>query len=76
MARAVERGGIPLAHLLSAQRRELRRQLGVRRALVEVRAQLVVTMRGLAREQGQKLPRCDTDVFVARIRKAGLDCGR
>jgi transposase len=35
MARAVERGTIPKAHVLSPHRRKLRRQLGVRRALVK-----------------------------------------
>ena len=35
LALALERGGIPVAHLLSPHRRELRRWLGVRRALAE-----------------------------------------
>jgi transposase len=70
LARAVERGGIPVAHLLSPHRRELRRQLGVRRALVETRANLVTTMRGLAREQGDKLPSCTTASFAEAVRKA------
>src|SRR5688500_4798911 len=46
LARAVERGGIPLAHVLSPHRQDLRRQLGIRRALVETRAQYIVTIRG------------------------------
>jgi transposase len=68
MAHAVERGGIPVAHLLSPHRRELRRWLGVRRALVETRAQLVTTLRGLAREQGVKLPGCHTPNFPKIVR--------
>src|SRR6185369_5804821 len=52
LALALERGGIPMAHVLSPHRRELRRWLGVRRALVESRANLITTCRGLAREQG------------------------
>jgi len=40
LARAVERGGIPMAHVLSPHRRELRRQIGIRRALVQTRANL------------------------------------
>jgi transposase len=72
MARAVEKGGIPLAHLLSPHRQELRRQLSVRRALVETRAQYVTTMRGLARELGCALPSCDTEHFVAKMRKTML----
>lgn len=73
LAHAVERGGIPLAHVLSPHRRELRRQLGVRRALVETRSQLVTTVRGLAREQGEKLPKCSAEHFVDNVRKRRLD---
>jgi len=73
MARAVERGTIPKAHVLSPHRRKLRRQLGVRRALVETRAQLVVTMRALAREHGHRLPSCSTEHFVGKVRKLELD---
>jgi len=60
LARALERGGVPAAHVLSPHRRELRRLLGVRRALVSTRAEMVTTIRGLAREQGQKQPSCGT----------------
>jgi transposase len=70
LARAVERGGIPMAHLLSPHRRQLRRQLGVRRALVEARKNLIITMRGLAREQGAKLPPCSTANFASVVRKS------
>src|SRR5262249_35084273 len=55
LARALERGAIPMAHVLSPARRELRRVLGTRRALLEARANMVTTVRGLAREQGQAL---------------------
>jgi transposase len=72
MARAVEEGRIPLAHLLSPHRQELRRQLGVRRALVETRAQYVTTIRGLVRERGESLRSCDTEQFLANVRKAPL----
>ena len=67
LARALERGGIPMAHVLSEHRRELRRQLGIRRALVETRAQLVTTMKGLAREQGVRLVSCETRHFAERV---------
>jgi transposase len=70
LARAVERGGIPLAHVLSPHRRELRRQIGVRRALVQTRANLVTTIRGLSREDGNKLPSSSTAAFAAAARKA------
>ena len=73
LALALERGGIPVAHLLSPHRRELRRRLGVRRALVESRAQMVTTARGLAREQGVRLPSCAVPNFVTNVRKSHLD---
>ena len=73
MARAVERGGIPVAHLLSPHRRQLRRWLGVRRALVETRAQLITTLRGLAREQGVKIPGCHPPNFYKVVRSKVTD---
>jgi transposase len=72
-ARAVERGGIPLAHLLSPERRELRELLAVRRALVETRAQYITTIRGLVRARGEKLPSCDSEEFVRNLRATQLD---
>jgi len=71
LALALERGGIPAAHVLSPHRRELRRWLSVRRALVESRAQLITTARGLAREQGVTLPRCAAPHFAGHARKRG-----
>jgi transposase len=73
LALALERGGIPVAHVLSPARRELRRWLGVRRALVESRAQMVTTVRGICRELGQPLPNCVTRSFVTRVRQASMD---
>jgi transposase len=72
LARALEVGRIPAAHVLSPKRRELRRVLGVRRALVEARAQLVTTVRGLVREQGGKIPSCATEHFVGKVRRQTL----
>jgi hypothetical protein len=72
LVRALERGGIPVAHVLSPHRRELRRVLGVRRALVEAKASYITTIRGLLREQGEKLRSCDTEHFVAKFRAARL----
>jgi transposase len=71
LARAVETGGIPVAHVLLPHRRELRRWLGVRRSLVEARANLVTTLRGLARERAVKLPGGDTASFAKNVRKKG-----
>jgi len=69
LAFALERGGIPVAHVLSPHRREMRRLLNVRRALVEARAQYVTTARGLAREQGVRLTQCKADVFSRHARQ-------
>jgi transposase len=73
LARAVERGGIPLAHVLSPSRRVLREQLNVRRALVEARAQYITTVRGILRARGTRLARPQAEDFVATIRRATLD---
>lgn len=59
----------------SRRTEELRRQLNIRRALVETRAQYAMTIRGLAREQGCSLRSCDTEQFVANVRKAKLSEG-
>jgi len=67
LARALERGAIAKAHVLSPHRREMRREIGVRRALVETRAQYVTTIRGLMREQGIRLPSCSTEHFLQRL---------
>jgi transposase len=72
LARALERGGIPKAHVLSPARRELRRLLGVRRALVEARANFVTTVRGIARERGTSIASCTTSNFVKRARSSKL----
>lgn len=73
LARALEENRLPQAHVLSPKRRELRRVLGVRRALVESRARLVVTVRGLVREQNGRLPSCGTELFVERVREQKLE---
>lgn len=73
MALALEAGRIPLAHVLSPHRRELRLQLGVRRTLVETRASLVTTVRGIVRARGQTLPDCDTSRFLTHLRATKLD---
>jgi transposase len=64
IARAVEENRVPLAHLLSKPRQLLRRELGLRRALVEMRVNLIVTVRGAGREEGIRLPGCDAENFA------------
>ena len=73
MARALEIGRIPLAHVLSPHRRELRLQLTVRRALVATRAEYVTQIRGLARAHGHRVPTCETENFLERLRDTPLD---
>ena len=73
MARALEVGRIPLAHVLSPHRRELRLQLSVRRMLVETRAAYVTQIRGLARVHGKRLPSCTTENFLEHLRETPLD---
>ena len=75
LALAVERGGIPLAHVLSPHRRAIRQQLSVRRALVETRAQYVTTVRGIVRTCGEKIARCETEVFLDVLSKTSLQKG-
>lgn len=75
LAKAVERGGLPKAHLLSPARQQLRIELGVRRALVDTRSQYVTTIRGIARAHGVRIPSCDTNGFVAHLRKANFEAG-
>jgi transposase len=72
LARGVELGGIPVAHVLSPARRALRDLLAVRRALVETRAQYVTTVRGLIRSRGDRIGTCATDDFLAKVSKADL----
>jgi transposase len=69
LARAVQSGRIPLAHVLSAERREMRAELGIRRALVQTRAEFVVTVRGLLRSWGVKSPSNGTENFASNIDK-------
>jgi transposase len=73
LARALEEGRLPLAHVLSPARQELRMQLGVRRALIETRSQYITTVRGLARARGIELPSCESDRFLWHLRRAKLN---
>jgi transposase len=68
LARALEAGQIPKAHVLSPERQQLRYHLGVRRALVETRAQYVGTIRHLARSHGVRLPSCTSGYFAVKLR--------
>jgi transposase len=73
IAIAVDQGRIPEAHVLSPERRELRKKLSVRQALVETRSQYVTTIRGLARAEGVLLPSCQSYNFLDRLTTVQLD---
>jgi transposase len=75
LAHALEERRIPQAHLLSPQRRELRFQLGVRRALVETRAGFVSSVREIVRARGHRIPSCATEAFVGHVTGVKLDEG-
>ncbi len=72
LARAVERELIPLAHLLSEQQQAVRLQLGVRRALVELRTDYIVTIRHLLRARRIRLGDCAAQNFVRRVEELEL----
>jgi transposase len=73
LALCLERGLIPVAHILSKHRQELRFHLGVHRALVSARAEYVTQMREMVRARGQRVASCDTAHFALRLEKTALD---
>lgn len=72
LARALEAGQIPKAHVLSASRQQMRYHLGIRHALVETRAHYVGTIRHLARSHGVQLPSCTAGYFAVKLRSVDL----
>lgn len=67
LAREVEKGRIPQAHLLSEPQQQVRLQMGVRRALVEARSSYIVTIRHLLRTFGHRLGGCEAKQFVKKV---------
>jgi transposase len=67
IAIAVDEGRLPEAHVLSPERRELRKKQSIRQAPVETRSQYIVTIRGLARAVGVRSPSCAAHNFVDRL---------
>jgi transposase len=61
----------PIQHRGEAVQRD-RALLGVRDGLVRARTALVNQARGVSKSLGQRLPRCSTDSFAARLRREGL----
>lgn len=72
LARAVESGHIPEAHVLSPHRRALRTHMMVRRTLVETRTQTIASIRGIVRASGKRVGTCATEQFVEHYRRADL----
>ena len=72
LARAVEAGRIPVAHVLSEARQVMRHEMFVRRHLVEARTAAIVTIRGQLTAEGLRLPVCDSDMFLSKLREHAL----
>jgi transposase len=73
IAMALDSGRVPVAHVLSAERRELRAKLSIRGELVDLRARQVTVLRGLARAAGVLLPTSRTEQFLQTLERAPLD---
>ncbi len=73
MAMALDAGRVPVAHVLSPERRALRAKLSVRGELVEMRARQVTLLRGLARAAGVLVASSSTDHFLQKLQEAPLE---
>jgi transposase len=73
MALALDAGRVPVAHVLSPERRALRAQLSVRGELVDMRSRQVTLLRGLARAAGVLVGSSSTDHFLQKLQEAPLD---
>ena len=73
MALALDAGRVPVAHVLSPERRALRGKLSVRGELVDMRARQVTLLRGLARATGVLLASSSTDNFLQKLAQAPLE---
>jgi len=72
IALALDTGRVPVAHVLSPERRELRAKLSVRGELVELRARQITILRGLARAAGVTVGSCGVEGFLAKLQAAPL----
>lgn len=72
IAMALDAGRVPLAHVLSPERRALRAKLSIRGELVDMRARQVTLLRGLARASGVLVDTSSTDHFLEKLREAPL----
>jgi transposase len=72
IAMAMDAGRVPVAHVLSPERRVLRAKLSVRSELVDMRARQVTVLRGLARAAGVLISSSSTDGFLQKLQQAPL----
>lgn len=75
LARALAEERLPEAHLLSPERRVLRERVMVRAAMVETRARLIVTVRGVLRAHGVRVAGCSPSAFVSHARSREMEPG-
>jgi len=73
LARSLADGKIPRAHELSEHRQQLRAALNGRALLVEMRARLIVAIRGHGRAAGIRFPRSEAKNFVASVREIRVE---
>lgn len=72
IALALDSKRLPLAYVLSPERRTLRARLSVRSELVEMRARQITVIRGLARAKGVAIASSATPAFLTHLEKAPL----
>jgi transposase len=72
IAKLGERGHYPQAHVLSITRQRLRHLTLARRALVETRANLATTIRGICTTEGLALPSCEPDRLASVLGTVAL----
>jgi transposase len=72
LAHAAEHGRIPRAHVLSPDRQRLRIHLGVRRSLVESRANLATTIRGILRAEGIRFAACPVERLLDKLEQSPM----
>lgn len=67
LAKALHRGSIPAAHVLSEHRRKLRHVLCIRRILLSTRSQYITQIRAVLQAHGVTLRSCSANDFAARL---------
>jgi transposase len=72
LAVALEQGRLPRAYRLSPHRQVLRKQLSVRKGLVETRAGYITMVRSLARSYGLRMRGCEAEQFVGVVKETAL----